>query len=141
MATARDFSEIGLCRGCRYPLRRLPQHRCPECGRAFDPYDPRTMKMARKAHAIVRWMLRPLGWPIPAITIVLSLVAVYVFSSHPAYSDPLFPGMPFPVVLLVPLAAAWLVRLVGRITVAVAWKRPLSELRQEWLRWAGQPRG
>ena len=32
------------CRGCGYPLRDLSEPRCPECGRAFDPYDPRTMR-------------------------------------------------------------------------------------------------
>lgn len=139
MATARDFSEIGLCRGCRYPLRGLPQHRCPECGQPFDPYDPRTMKMAHKLAAIARWMLRPLGWPIPALTIVLLLLTLYLFSSRPAYSDPLFPALPLPFMLLVFLGAAWFVRLVGRITVAIRWERPPSELRREWLRWTMAP--
>jgi hypothetical protein len=26
-----------LCPGCGYDLRDLTEHRCPECGRAFDP--------------------------------------------------------------------------------------------------------
>ncbi len=30
------------CLGCRYPLDLLPENRCPECGRAFDPCDPAT---------------------------------------------------------------------------------------------------
>lgn len=30
------------CRDCRYPLRDLDVHRCPECGSAFDPNDPDT---------------------------------------------------------------------------------------------------
>jgi hypothetical protein len=30
------------CRSCDYPLRHLPEHRCPECGRGFDPADPAT---------------------------------------------------------------------------------------------------
>jgi hypothetical protein len=32
------------CKGCQYSLLNLagPPHRCPECGRAFDPEDPRT---------------------------------------------------------------------------------------------------
>ncbi len=30
------------CRGCRYDLRHLPESRCPECGRDFDPSDPLT---------------------------------------------------------------------------------------------------
>ena len=34
-----------LCRGCRYPLRGLASHRCPECGRPFDPCDIETMHL------------------------------------------------------------------------------------------------
>jgi hypothetical protein len=30
------------CLGCGYDLRRLPENRCPECGRAFDLADPET---------------------------------------------------------------------------------------------------
>ena len=30
------------CFGCQYDLSNLSGHRCPECGRAFDPNDPRT---------------------------------------------------------------------------------------------------
>lgn len=30
------------CRHCHYDLRRLPEHRCPECGARFDPGDPDT---------------------------------------------------------------------------------------------------
>jgi hypothetical protein len=28
------------CLTCNYDLRNLDEHRCPECGRAFDPNDP-----------------------------------------------------------------------------------------------------
>lgn len=30
------------CLGCAYILEGLPEHRCPECGRGFDPDNPRT---------------------------------------------------------------------------------------------------
>jgi hypothetical protein len=30
------------CLGCGYILEHLPENRCPECRRAFDPNDPRT---------------------------------------------------------------------------------------------------
>jgi hypothetical protein len=34
---ALPIPDLGmLCRKCRYPLGGLPEHRCPECGRAFD---------------------------------------------------------------------------------------------------------
>lgn len=30
------------CLGCGYILNGLPENRCPECGRSFDPDDPET---------------------------------------------------------------------------------------------------
>ena len=30
------------CLTCHYDLRHLAEHRCPECGRVFNPNDPRT---------------------------------------------------------------------------------------------------
>jgi uncharacterized paraquat-inducible protein A len=28
------------CLNCKYDLRQLTEHRCPECGREFDPNNP-----------------------------------------------------------------------------------------------------
>jgi hypothetical protein len=41
----RDWTDVGLCIACGYALRGLPQPRCPECGRWFDPCEPRTMNV------------------------------------------------------------------------------------------------
>jgi hypothetical protein len=48
------------CLGCGYILEHLPQPRCPECGRAFDPRDPKTFTyrtsrgwLSSTAHAVV----------------------------------------------------------------------------------------
>lgn len=30
------------CLSCKYDLSHLTERRCPECGRAFDPNDPKT---------------------------------------------------------------------------------------------------
>jgi rRNA maturation protein Nop10 len=30
------------CKSCHYSLKNLTEHRCPECGREFDPNDPST---------------------------------------------------------------------------------------------------
>jgi hypothetical protein len=46
-----DYHDIGLCLGCGYALRGLSDTRCPECGRVFDPFDHKTMRvpgMSRK---------------------------------------------------------------------------------------------
>jgi hypothetical protein len=36
--------ESASCLGCGYALRGLPEARCPECGRRFNPIAPSTMK-------------------------------------------------------------------------------------------------
>jgi hypothetical protein len=33
---------IVRCKTCHYSLKNLAEHRCPECGRVFDPNDPTT---------------------------------------------------------------------------------------------------
>jgi predicted amidophosphoribosyltransferase len=35
------------CLSCHYDLRKLAEHRCPECGHEFDPNDPRTFDVVR----------------------------------------------------------------------------------------------
>ena len=32
------------CIGCDYSLKNLEHNRCPECGRAFDPKNPKTYR-------------------------------------------------------------------------------------------------
>ena len=32
------------CLSCKYDLAQLTEHRCPECGRAFDPNDSTTFE-------------------------------------------------------------------------------------------------
>lgn len=48
------------CLECGYDLRDLPERRCPECGRAFDPEDKKSWGNARTFRAIgaVRWLGR-----------------------------------------------------------------------------------
>jgi len=61
----------GYCAGCGYCLRGLTlEPRCPECGRKFDPDDPKTFR--RHPHGrLVRWLAEPIGWP----TVILSLLS------------------------------------------------------------------
>jgi hypothetical protein len=51
-----------LCIGCDYSLANLPERRCPECGRAFDPSDPATFIRGRPLGQFGRWALGPPGW-------------------------------------------------------------------------------
>lgn len=40
-----------LCKTCHYPLANLPEHRCPECGRPFDP-------ASADSYATKTWLIR-----------------------------------------------------------------------------------
>ncbi len=47
------------CIGCGYQLIGLPEPRCPECGRAFDPADPGTF--STKTRSGRRELLKAIG--------------------------------------------------------------------------------
>lgn len=42
------------CKACDYPLTNLAEHRCPECGRAFDLANPKTFRGEPKEPS--RWI-------------------------------------------------------------------------------------
>jgi hypothetical protein len=47
---APPYNNFVRCLSCKYDLRNLTsgaKHRCPECGRAFDPKDPTTFDTGR----------------------------------------------------------------------------------------------
>lgn len=81
------------CISCKYDLSRLAEHRCPECGREFDPNDSRTFTETghsgpRLRFLAILWMLAfvigcGLGWryflPSPAATLELLAVALVAF--------------------------------------------------------------
>ena len=52
------------CLGCSYALDGLPENRCPECGRPFDPDESRTFsprpRAKKKATIVVLMYLLPL---------------------------------------------------------------------------------
>jgi hypothetical protein len=75
------------CLDCGYRVDNLPERRCPECGREFDPADPDTTSSG--ATGLRRWLEnyrrnvgRPTRWLVPAsLTIcILSFVvnAIYL---------------------------------------------------------------
>jgi hypothetical protein len=69
---------VGFCRGCGYALQGLETPRCPECGRAFDPADPKTMNMGRQAGAVARWASRPVRWGIVLGGFFVATLAIVV---------------------------------------------------------------
>jgi hypothetical protein len=50
-----------FCISCGYSLRGLPVNRCPECGQAFDPEDPRTYLRSQRVNFVTKWLARPPG--------------------------------------------------------------------------------
>ena len=79
-----------FCLGCGYPLRQLAANRCPECGRAFDPANPRTMSIRRPLRKWQRWLLKPIGWPIIAL-VVTGAVGMAYLSRWPRWTPAPWP--------------------------------------------------
>jgi hypothetical protein len=76
---------LGNCRDCGYPLVRLLSDRCPECGRPFDPTDPRTMDFGRSR--IIEFLKKPTTfWTwLPAILLIgCAATGQIVFPRTPA---------------------------------------------------------
>jgi hypothetical protein len=68
-------SPVKYCLGCSYVIDLLPQNRCPECGRAFDPDDPATFAVAYAAKRRYRDFLR-----VPGIVMALLLLGLPLFA-------------------------------------------------------------
>lgn len=112
-----------VCLTCGYRLRGLPNHICPECGRAFDPADRRTYRdLADKTLATrlaQRWSSPPPSWH-AGLTIALTLAVVTWMSSSlwpflPTYDSDAFLEYSIPVVifampLLLTLVTSYLLR-------------------------------
>jgi hypothetical protein len=71
-------TDNAFCLACGYPLRALPTSRCPECGRPFDPADPRTMSLGQPLRPWQRWLLRPTGWPTIALALLGTAALAYL---------------------------------------------------------------
>lgn len=135
---SEDRYSGGSCIRCGYPLRDLAEPRCPECGREFDPGDPKTFRQGRPMSRLSRLILRPIGWHW-VILAVLSAGAVLLatrwptrwgapFSDLPIYwlmaQNPwaIFTATDWFYVIGLPLMAGvmlvWLVRVVMQVAVS-----------------------
>ena len=119
-------SEEGFCAKCRYPLRGLPEPRCPECGEGFDPYDPHTFLVAdqRPMGLLAKKLFRPPG-RVLSTSCVLSFFLGLVGSAIPG--EHFLLGLS--VVLLLVLFVFWFQRLVVYLIVGWWHGRPREEMR------------
>src|SRR5579872_6657457 len=83
--TPTRSTDNAFCLSYGYSLRDLPAPRCPECGRPFDPADPRTMSLGHPLRPWQRWLLRPTGWRVIALA-VLGTAALAYLSRWPRLS-------------------------------------------------------
>jgi len=85
------------CVGCDYLLRGLSQNRCPECGREFDPGNPKTFVVGPRLGWLGKQLLAGVRWP----TLGLCGVGVVLLAWA---SGARFPGGPAGVVVLIVMA-------------------------------------
>ena len=76
MPSANPPPSTALCLTCDYPLRDLAGHRCPECGREFDPTDADTMHLGRPRGRIARMLVQPTS---PALVVLAVIAAIAMF--------------------------------------------------------------
>ena len=72
---------IGNCRVCGYSLVRLTEPRCPECGTAFDPNDPRTMLIHHSPLAEFLSKPMPLWLTVPPFALCAASIALATIKS------------------------------------------------------------
>ncbi len=63
------------CRRCGYELRGLTAPRCPECGRVFDPANPRTYRR----RPIRRWLQRLIRTAVLILAFFLMLAVIWAW--------------------------------------------------------------
>ena len=74
--------EDARCKGCGYQLRQITTTRCPECGREFDPADPRTMHFGQPAGWLGRFLLQKSSVA-PIVLCCLAAIALVCISRWP----------------------------------------------------------
>lgn len=86
MARMTPAPPIGSCWECGYLLRGLETHRCPECGRPFDPDDESTMNMGLDVPRLTRFWMSPPGWMMNLLICLAVLISLW------GTSTPIRPG-------------------------------------------------
>ena len=62
-----------FCKVCDYSLTATSEHRCPECGTAFDPNDPELQQTGLRRHTLPNRGIRVVGWALTAYAWLFAL--------------------------------------------------------------------
>lgn len=130
-----NTARTGHCRSCRYPLIGLDQHRCPECGRTFDPDDPKTMYYLGAPGWLARHFLRPPGRLLEIATAIASLLMLYALTAPRICIIAILLFIP----LLLGCALLWVMHLMIAAIVRLVRKDSLSGLAKQWRRYLVVP--
>lgn len=97
------------CLGCGYALRDLPEYRCPECGREFDPAEAWSFHRGRHLKKWEQQLLKPPGWLLTTTAATAGMVTLWSFSPPAGvYGGSLY----LAVLLWFVVGLAWYVRLL-----------------------------
>lgn len=109
------------CLSCKYELSNLTEHRCPECGREFDPNDPATFLVHRESirGLVIRAMIILVCSYIVSYLFAYNYLLVYNervatgWSTEKMLSDAAWGGLRYlPVGLIPVLLIYWLLTLI-----------------------------
>ena len=70
---------IVRCKTCHYSLTNLTKHRCPECGKPFDPNDPSSFDT--RNHNLPDWLLMMLSAAFLGAAVGLCLLIYTLFEA------------------------------------------------------------
>jgi hypothetical protein len=100
------------CLGCGYILDGLPEPRCPECGRGFDPLDSSTFRIGRRT----AWV-----WLAPAVLGVAVMAMPLILDAVCHATGFRWSGLPMPVRMLALMLGllGWIVEFVAFFVYAV----------------------
>ena len=123
------------CIDCGYTLDHLPENRCPECGRKFDPANPDSVIPPWVQSTWVREAQPPPAWNLVIVAALALMVGIT--ASEPQGSTPL--AMCYLPVFALFLPFDYLVRIVAivRLRSASGLAGPRTS-RRRW-RWAAFP--
>jgi hypothetical protein len=136
-ATLLPTDSPACCLGCHYPLRELTVNRCPECGREFDPGDPKTMLLPVEPGRAVEFLRKPPGlgftWSVTTISVVVLFANGFLAMRFP------FLGSCGSCCLCL-FAAAWLMRALLCVAIGAAYELEHARARRHGLRrWSTAP--